>query len=256
MKVTVITVSFNSAVTITDTLLSVAAQTYPHIEYLVIDGASTDNTVEIVKEFGTRVARLISEPDNGIYDAMNKGLAMATGDLVGFLNADDLYADPGVVASIVEAARRSGAQALFGDLVYVRANNLQSTVRLWRSKPFESGGLRFGWMPPHPTLYVQRQTMNALGGFNTTYRIAADYDFVLRCFGCRRMVTCYIPEVLVKMRLGGASNKSLQALWSKSLEDLRAIRTHKVGGLLTLVCKNVRKLPQFFQRSPRASNTD
>ena len=255
MKVSVITVSFNSARTIGDTLASVAAQTHPDIEHLVIDGASSDGTAGIVRRLGTRVTRLVSEPDKGIYDAMNKGLALATGDLVGFLNADDLYADDGAVGAIVEAANRSGAKVLYGDLVYVRANNLQSTVRVWRSKPFVPNGLRLGWMPPHPTLYVQRETINALGGFNTAYRIAADYDFVLRCFGNRHMSTCYLPRVLVKMRLGGASNHSLGALWRKSREDLQALRANAVGGLVTLLCKNVRKLPQFIRRDSSGIGT-
>jgi glycosyltransferase len=255
MKVSVITVSFNSSRTIADTLASVAAQTHPDIEHLVIDGASSDNTTEIVRRFGTRVARLVSEPDLGIYDAMNKGLALATGDVVGFLNADDLYADEGAVAAIVEAATHSGAHALYGDLNYVRANHLQSTVRVWRSQPFEPQRLRFGWMPPHPTLYVRRETIQSLGGFNTAYRIAADYDFVLRCFGNPDTTSCYIPRVLVKMRLGGASNRSLGALWRKSSEDLQVLRANGVGGLGSLLCKNARKLPQFIRQLPRDSDS-
>ena len=256
LKVSVITVSFNSAQTIGDTLASVAAQTYSHIEHLVIDGASTDNTTDIVRQFGTRVSRLVSEPDRGIYDAMNKGFALATGDLVGFLNADDMYADAGAVAAIVEAANHSGAQALYGDLIYVRAHGPQSAVRVWRSQAFASNGLRFGWMPPHPTLYVRRDTMNALGGFNTSYRISADYDFILRCFSDPEIKSHYIQRVLVKMRMGGVSNKSLDALRQKSTEDLRALRNNRVGGLGTLVCKNFRKLPQFFRRAPEDNAND
>jgi glycosyltransferase len=254
VKVSVITVAYNSARTIGDTLASVAAQTHPDIEHLVIDGASTDDTVEIVKRLGTRVTRLVSEPDRGIYDAMNKGLALATGDLVGFLNADDLYADSGVVAAIVGAAGHSGATALYGDLIYVRANNLASTVRVWHSQPFERARLRFGWMPPHPTLYVRRETILSMGGFNTTYRIAADYDFVLRCFSQQEVTSCYLPRVLVKMRLGGASNRSLRAMWQKSSEDLRALESNGAGGYLTLLCKNIRKLPQYLMRAPANSD--
>ena len=256
LKVSVITVSFNSARTIGDTLASVAAQTYPHIEHLVIDGASTDNTVEVVQQFRARVSRLISEPDTGIYDAMNKGLALAQGDLVGFLNADDMYADAGAVAAIVEAANHSGAKAIYGDLIYVRAHEPQFAVRVWRSHAFAPNGLRFGWMPPHPTLYVRRDTINALGGFNSSYRISADYDFILRCFSDPKMTSHYIPRVLVKMRMGGASNKSVHALRQKSTEDLRALRTNRVGGLGTLFCKNFRKLAQFLRRAPENMNTD
>lgn len=255
MNVSIITVSFNSSKTIADTLASVAAQTYPQIEHIVIDGASTDNTVELVKQFGKHVRWLISEPDAGIYEAMNKGLALARGDLVGFLNADDMYADAGAVTAIVEAANKSGAEALYGDLIYVRAQEPQSAVRVWRSQPLRPNGLRFGWMPPHPTLYIKSNVMHALGGFNTSYRISADYEFILRCFGNPDMTSHYIPRVLVKMRMGGASNKSLSALWRKSNEDLRALRTNGVGGLATLFCKNVRKLPQFFRQAPGQTAT-
>ncbi len=256
MKVSIITVSFNNAKTIIDTLASVAAQTHPQIEHIVIDGASTDNTVELVKQFGKHVSWLISEPDTGIYEAMNKGLALAQGELIGFLNADDMYADVGAVAAIVAAANQSGAAAVYGDLIYVRAHEVKSAVRVWRSQRPGPNGLRFGWMPPHPTLYVRSNAMRALGGFNTSYRISADYEFILRCFGNPDMTSQYIPRVLVKMRTGGASNKSLSALWRKSNEDLRALRASGVGGLATLFCKNVRKLPQFFRQAPRQTATD
>jgi len=260
VKVTIITVAFNSAAMIGDTLSSVAAQTHPDIEHLVIDGASRDDTLKVVAEFGSRVAKVVSEPDRGIYDAMNKGLAMATGDLVGFLNADDVFADSGSVAALVESARRTSAHAIYGDLVYVRADDLSSVVRVWRSGVFDRRRLRFGWMPPHPTFYVRREMIQALGGFNVGYRIAADYDFILRCLSESGITVDYIPRVLVRMRTGGASNRSMRALWRKSQEDLQALHRSGVGGIGTLFCKNVRKLPQFFKRAPesaaRAKSTD
>jgi glycosyltransferase len=247
VKVTVVTVTFNSARTIGDTLASVASQTHPALEHLVIDGASRDDTLRIVRGAGSRVARVISEPDQGIYDAMNKGIALATGDLVGFLNADDVFAGPDSVAELAAEAQRSGAVAVYGDLVYVRENDLRKVVRVWSSGAYAPSRLRFGWMPPHPTFYVRTTTLRALGGFDTRYRIAADYDFMLRCLtGQRSQPIGYVPHVLVRMRTGGASNRSLTALWRKSTEDLQAMRNSGVGGLGTLLCKNARKVPQFF----------
>jgi glycosyltransferase len=246
LKITIVTVAFNSAETIGDTLKSVAAQTYADIEHIVIDGASKDGTVDLVRAQGSRVARLVSEPDRGIYDAMNKGLALASGDFVGFLNADDMLASSGVVASIAAAAAGPDIGAVCGDLVYVRKDHPDAVVRYWRCGAFARSRLRFGWMPPHPTLYVRRSLLADLGLFDTRLRIAADYDFILRYLNRPDMQVAYVPEVMVKMRLGGASNRSLQAVLRKSREDLLALRQNDVGGLFTLLCKNARKLPQFF----------
>lgn len=250
MKVSIITVAYNSARTIADTLRSVAGQSHADIEHLVIDGASSDGTLEIVRAAGARVAQLVSERDRGIYDAMNKGLRLASGDLVGFLNADDVLAGPDAIALLVREAERTGADALFGDLVYVREGDLSRVVRTWRSGAFSRDRLRFGWMPPHPTFYVRRARLPEIGEFDTSFRIAADYDFMLRCLSRSDVTVGYVPSVLVRMRTGGASNRSLRALWRKSSEDLRALRRSRVGGVGTLVCKNVRKLPQFVSRPP------
>ncbi len=246
MKVSVITVAYNSERTIGDTLVSVAAQTHPDIEHLIIDGASRDDTLGVVRRLGTRVAQVVSEPDKGIYDAMNKGIALATGDIIGFLNADDAYASPDSVSAIVAEFLRSGADAVYGDLVYVREDDLSAVVRVWRSGTFDITRLKYGWMPPHPTFYVRRQTMGLLGGFDTRFRISADYDFMLRCLGRPECRVSRVRSVLVRMRTGGASNRSLKALWRKSTEDLRVLRSSGVGALGTLLCKNLRKLPQFF----------
>ena len=249
MKVSVITVAFNSAATIADTLASVAAQTHPDIEHIVIDGASTDNTVALVRQHGTRVASLVSERDRGIYDAMNKGLKLATGDLIGFLNADDVYADDGAVSAIVNAATlEPSASAVYGDLVYAAQDDLTKVIRLWRSGSFAHTRLRYGWMPPHPTFYVRADRLASIGQFDDTLRIAADYDFMLRTLSGPQVTAAYVPRVLVKMRAGGASNQSLKALVRKSREDLQTLRRNGVGGWFTLGCKNLRKIPQFFAR--------
>lgn len=250
MKITIVTVCFNSAATIGDTLRSVAAQVHPDIEHIVIDGASKDATLEIVQREGAHVARVVSEPDSGIYDAMNKGLRLATGDLVGFLNADDLLADSDAMARMAATASRTGADVVFGDLVYVRPDNLDSVVRYWASGEFSRQRLRLGWMPPHPAFYVRRSRLAEIGEFDTGLRIAADYDFILRTLGRCDIASAHVPGVLVRMRTGGVSNRSLATLWRKSSEDLLALRRSGIGGWPTLVCKNLRKLPQFFVRNP------
>jgi glycosyltransferase len=247
MKISLITVSYNSAATIADTLRSVAAQSHPDVEHIVVDGGSRDDTLAIVRACGAHVARVVSEPDKGIYDAMNKGLRLATGDLVGQLNADDMLAAPDTLARIAAAAT-PGVSAVYGDLVYVDKDRPEQVVRYWRSGAFSAGRLRYGWMPPHPTLYLRRSVLASLGEFDLRLRIAADYDFMLRCLCQPDFNVAYLPQVLVRMRTGGASNRSLQALVNKSREDLFALRKNGVGGVFSLLCKNARKVPQFFQR--------
>lgn len=247
MKMTIITVAYNSAATIAETLKSVASQTYEDIEHIVVDGASTDKTLDVVRAHGVRLTNVVSEPDSGIYDAMNKGLRLATGDLVGFLNADDMFAHRDVVASIAQAALQNpSADAIYGDLVYVRQDQTDQVLRQWRSGEFTRARLGFGWMPPHPTFYLRSSRLASVGLFNDTLRISADYDFMLRCLSAQDAQAVYIPDILVRMRAGGASNRSLKAMVRKSREDLRALRENNVGGWLTLMCKNLRKLPQFL----------
>jgi glycosyltransferase len=243
--ISVITVAYQSAATIGDTLTSAAGQRGVRLEHLVIDGASRDDTLARVREHGSHVARVLSEPDRGIYDAMNKGLGLATGDLVGFLNADDVLADEQALARVARAAA-AGADVVYGDLVYVQADDLARVQRHWRSGSFSMRGLRTGWMPPHPTLYVRRTLMQELGGFDANLRIAADYDFILRCLSRPGLQVAYVPQVQVRMRAGGVSNRSLTSMKRKSSEDLLALRRSGVGGIGTLLCKNLRKVPQFF----------
>ena len=246
MKISVITVAYNSAATIADTLRSVATQTHPDIEHIVIDGASTDDTLTVVKAHGKHVQVLVSEPDRGIYDAMNKGLALASGEFVGFLNADDLFASKDSVKLIVAAAESTACDAVYGDLAYVRADDVNTVVRLWRGGDFRRSRLRFGWMPPHPTFYVRREFLSRLGAFDSRMRVAADYELMMRCLVQVAVRTSYVPQLLVRMRLGGASNASIRALVRKSREDLHVMRRHRIGGWFTLICKNLRKLPQFI----------
>jgi glycosyltransferase len=249
VRISVITVTFNSADTISETLASIRSQTHPDIEHIVIDGASTDATLQVLDAHPREGRRVLSEPDSGIYDAMNKGLALASGDFVGFLNADDMLDTPDTLTSIASAAAKGDIDAVFGDLVYVRQDRPDTVLRHWRCGAFAASRLRFGWMPPHPTFYVRRSLLAQIGQFDTRLRIAADYDFMLRCLRLPGLRVAYVPQVLVKMRMGGVSNRSLQAMLHKSREDLDALRRNSVGGVFALICKNLRKLPQFFGSS-------
>jgi glycosyltransferase involved in cell wall biosynthesis len=248
MKISVVTAVFNAASTIEQALTSVAGQTDADIEHVVVDGASSDGTLSILHAHRHSISILVSEPDSGIYDALNKGIVHATGDVVGFLHSDDFYAHPLVAATIATAFERTGADVIYGDLDYVQRLNPEMILRRWRSGPFSRHALSTGWMPPHPTLYVRRSLYERLGGFDTSYRIAADYEFILRMLTDRNIRVAYLPEVLVQMRTGGESNRSLSNMFRKSREDYRALRKHRVGGLTTLAMKNLRKLPQFLVR--------
>nr|WP_226467057.1 glycosyltransferase family 2 protein [Hydrogenophaga taeniospiralis] len=243
------TATWNCATTVADCLASVDGQTHPHIEHVVVDGASTDGTLGLLQAHRAQLAELRSEPDRGIYDALNKGLALATGDVLGFLHADDLYAHPGVLAQVAAAFENPAVCAVYGDLQYVSKDNTAQVVRHWTSAPFSSLRLAWGWMPPHPTLYVRREWYQRIGGFDTRYRIAADYHSILRLFSQPNFRSVYLPEVLIRMRLGGASNKSLKNIVRKTREDWCALRRTQVGalgGLGALAWKNASKLTQFF----------
>lgn len=254
MKISVITVCFNSAATIADTLRSVADQSHPNVEHVIVDGGSRDDTVKLAHTMGRSGRVIITEPDKGIYDAMNKGLRLATGDLVGFLNADDVFATAETLARIADAAQPlSRVDAIYGDLQYVAKDHPGQVVRHWHSGAFWPSRLRFGWMPPHPTLYVRRTVLDAVGEFDINFHISADYDFALRLFSLPGRKFVYLPSVLVLMRTGGASNHSLRALLRKSSEDYRAIRKHKIGGVFTLLSKNFRKLGQLWTLGARRS---
>jgi glycosyltransferase len=247
LKISVITAVYNNRDTVADALESALGQTHADVELIVIDGGSTDGTLGVLSSYGNRLAVVVSEPDRGIYDALNKGLRLATGEVVGFLHSDDLYADERVLAKVTAAFANPGVEAVYGDLVYVSKDAPDQVVRHWESGVFTPQKLRRGWMPPHPTLYVRRSVYDRLGLFDTDYRIAADYDFMLRLLGQSGVQAAYIPEVLVKMRLGGASNRSLGNLLRKSREDYRALKANNIGGIWVLAWKNLSKLPQFFK---------
>lgn len=246
MKISVVTATFNSVKTLKHCLDSVRQQNYPWIDHVLIDGASTDGTLALLESRRHQFSVLVSEPDGGIYDALNKGLDRSTGDVIGFLHSDDWYPDPGVLAAVARPFDDPAVQAVYGDLEYVSKDDASNVVRRWRAGPITPSSLTSGWMPPHPTLFVRRSVYLQLGGFDTRYTIAADYHSVLRMFSQPDFQAAYVPEVLVKMRVGGTSNRSLANLVRKSREDLAALRKTGVGGWGTLVAKNLRKVPQFF----------
>jgi glycosyltransferase involved in cell wall biosynthesis len=224
MKVSIITVCYNSGSTIAQTLKSVASQTYPDIEYIVVDGQSKDNTLQVIKEHGSRVAILVSEKDRGIYDAMNKAIALATGDVIGFINADDFYASDDAVAQAVSALQKSCADSCYGDLCYVEQNDTSKVVRYWQSNAFEDGLFEKGWCPPHPTFFVKRSIYLAHGGFDLQYSIAADVELMARFLVVYKITSCYVPEVLIEMRMGGTTNRNLQNIITQNREIRRALR--------------------------------
>jgi glycosyltransferase involved in cell wall biosynthesis len=244
----VVTVCLNSARTIGDTLDSVNAQSHPHIEHIVIDGGSTDGTQDLVCARGARVAQLVSERDHGIYDAMNKGLALATGDVVGFLNADDTFASPNA-ASTIAHAMTYGTDACYGDVVYVSDADPSRVIRYWRSGPYRRGQCAKGWAPPHPTLYVRREVLARHGGFDQRLRVASDFELALRLFDVAGIAVRYIPEVLVRMRAGGASNGSLKGILRGHRDMAAALSTHGLpSGWGWSARRLVRRIPQLLSR--------
>lgn len=227
MKISVITVAFNSVKTIKDTLSAVATQTYPDVEHLIVDGASKDGTVEVVSSYPNQKIRVISEPDKGIYDAMNKGLMLATGGVIGFLNSDDFYANSEVLEKIARVFEDPSVDACYGDLVYVTQDNSR-VVRHWKSKKFRKGDFAKGWCPAHPTFYVRRSAIERLGLFDSQFRLASDFEFMLRYLECGEVNSTYIPNVLVRMRLGGASNESLKSIAQQNRDIFSALRVNNV----------------------------
>jgi len=252
LHISVITAVFNRSATLGDSLRSVHAQWWPDIEHIVIDGGSTDGSLGILEQHKSRISKIVSEPDGGLYDALNKGIRHASGDVIGFMHADDEFATPQALTRVAAAFEDPDVGAVYGDLVYVKKNDASRVVRYWRAGQYQRTLLAQGWMPPHPTFYVRREVYSRFGGFDTRYRIAADYENMLRILWRGRTKAIYIPEVLVRMRLGGTSNMSIFNMLHKSREDYAAMRENGIGGLQALVLKNVTKLPQFVMRAATA----
>lgn len=246
MKISIITATYNSAATVRDTLDSIRSQRHPDIEHIIVDGASKDDTLDIVKAF-PHVAKTISEKDKGIYDAMNKGIGLATGEVIGILNSDDVYTDDRVLSDVAEAFANSTVMTLYADLQYVHADDLQKVQRTWISGPFHRRNFYYGWMPPHPTFFVRREVYDRVGTFNVGLRSAADYELMLRILVKHGYPTNYIPRVIVRMRAGGVSNASLSNRLRANREDRMAWRLNGLRPyFFTLFLKPLRKIHQFI----------
>jgi len=247
MKVSIITACLNNADTLESAIQSVCEQDYADIEYIVIDGDSTDGTKALLEKYKSKITVLISEKDKGIYEALNKGLSKATGDIVGFLHADDFYAGKTSVSKIAKAFETENIDCTYSDLQYVDRDNATKIIRNWKSEPYTDGMFLKGWMPPHPTFFLKRKWYVQYGNYNPSFSISADYELMLRMLHKHKLKAKYIPEVLVKMRTGGSSNRTLARRIKANMEDRKA---WKINGLrpgpLTLLVKPLGKIGQYF----------
>lgn len=248
MKVSVITVVYNNETFIANAIESVLSQSYSNIEYIIIDGGSADKTLEIINGYKNRIHKVVSEKDSGIYDAMNKGIALATGDVVGILNSDDIYYSDKVIEEIAAAFQNNpNADAVYGNLVYCEQANINKVVRRWITRPHYKTFFDDGEIPPHPGLFVKKSVYNAVGGYNLSYKIAADYEFMIRAFRAARFKIIFINKFLVRMRLGGASNKSIRNIIQGNKE---IIRSWKLNGLRfpakLLIVRPLKKIAQYL----------
>lgn len=247
MKISVITITYNSAKTLPRALESVQSQKYDDIEHIIVDGASTDGTREIVEAYAAKHknVRWISEKDKGIYNALNKGIHLATGDVIGFLHSDDVLKNADSIGHIAAIFADKSVEVVYGDLQYCRGKKV---IRRWVSNAFECNSLKYGWMPPHPTMYVRKEVYEQVGEYDEWFHISADYDMILRIFSAGYK-SHYLPEVLVCMEVGGASNKNTKARLSKTQEDYIALKKNHIGaGYFTVACKQLRKLKQFLRK--------
>jgi glycosyltransferase involved in cell wall biosynthesis len=252
LKVSIVTAVYNRERTLQHALNSVEQQTYPVIEHVLIDGGSRDGTMDLIRKAKLRSPIIVSERDEGIYDALNKGLRMATGDVIGLLHSDDAFADERVVAEVAACFADPIVNLVYGDLDYVDSAEGLRVVRHWHSGRPSASAINAGWMPPHPTVFVRSSLYAAMGGFRKELRIAADYDLMLRLFLSGKIEYRYIPRVLVKMRTGGESNRSVERIVTKSREDFQALRWNgfsTIGAVRALVLKNLRKVGQLWVRA-------
>ena len=252
MKISVITVVFNAVETIEDTIKSVIDQDYDDIEHIIIDGGSTDGTLDVVNCYKDHLAKVVSEPDNGIYDAMNKGIELATGEITGNLNADDWYAHSGVLSQVANTfSADESIDAVYGDIVYVTRKQPHNIVRYWESCSYHDGLFEKGWMPAHPSFFVKREMYSRYGKFDLDLKIQSDFELTMRLIAINRIKTRYLPGVMVKMRMGGVTNNRISNVIKGNLEAYAACRKNGLAVTpLFMVRKVLSRLPQFF-RKPR-----
>lgn len=249
MKVSIITVTMNSEKYLSDCINSVHRQNYRDIEHIIIDGKSTDGTLNIILQNLNHISYWVSETDRGMYDAINKGLEMATGDVVGILNSDDMFATADAVKSIVDCFETTGTDSVYGDLVYVDACNTQKILRYWKGVSYKRSRFRYGWMPAHPTFYMRRELIEQYGIYENHYYTAADYEFMARYLFLHKVSSRYIDTMLVKMRSGGISNENLKSRLRANRRDFLAMRKNKIPfSFFVSILKPLIKLPQFNSR--------
>ena len=246
MKVSIITTCYNREATIRDCIESLLSQDYPDIEYIVVDGASNDNSLAIINEYKDRITKIISEPDSGMYEAINKGIRMATGDIIGLLHSDDFFYKPDRISLIVKTMVETDADIVYGNGLYVDKGDPSKIVRKWMSKRYSKARMRFGWLPLHPTVYVRKECFDKCGLYDESFRIAADSDFLIRYLYKENFKVSYLKRYIVRMRMGGLSTdpQEMKQKWS---EDIRLYRNHGFSPYWTLVCKVLSKIPQFTQ---------
>ncbi len=249
MKISIITVCLNSEQTIVATLQSIASQTYQDIEHIIIDGGSTDQTVKYIKNNMTRIAYLKSEPDRGIYDAMNKGIRLASGDIIGILNSDDIYANNFVLERVAQVMLDGSFDAIYGDVEYISSSDITKTIRRYSSRFFSPSNLAWGWMPAHPTLFIRKTILDKYGLYQIDYKIAADFELVARIFKDGKIKHYYLPEIMVKMRIGGVSTSGIRNSILLNQEVFRACKSNAIHtNILMLLSKYPLKLMEYFRR--------
>ena len=249
MKLSIITATFNSEKHLKDCLNSILNQSYKNYEIIIVDGDSHDKTLEIAESFQRESSniQIISEKDNGIYDALNKGINLASGDIICFLHSDDKFYPKTTLFEVVNEFKKQKIDGVYGNLNYISNEVKPRIIRNWQSQPFNIKLLNKGWMPPHPTLFLKKEVYEKHGVFDLNFKISADYDFMLRVLKDETLTFVYIQKVITYMRVGGISNKSLKNIIIKMREDYRAIHDNKIGGLATLILKNTSKIIQFFR---------
>lgn len=254
MKVSIITVCYNSAAYIRTCIDSVVNQTYKNIEFIIVDGLSKDNTMEIVRSYGDKIAKVVSEKDKGIYDAMNKGISMATGDIIAILNSDDLYYDTHVIENVVHGFENSKSDILYTDIVYINDDNLDKIVRYYSPKNFKIKDLEYGLIPPHPGVFVRKKCYDAFGSFRLTYPICGDYDLLVRLLYVNKVPASYLPIIATKMRTGGNSSLGFKTVMRINKERRRSCEENNVPtNYIKLYIKYVEKFFQLFKRPAQAS---
>ena len=249
MKISIITVCYNSEKTIQDTLSSIEAQTYENIEYLVVDGGSTDSTLQILENNRRIISKYISEPDNGLYDARNKGLSMASGDVIGFINSDDMLDQATCISEIAKVFENSGAEIVYGDKLYVNPENTEKIERYWQAGAFDIKAYKSGWMTPHLSTYIKKSVYEKFGRFNTDFKIAADYELMLRFIVKNKIRPVYLPMVIARMRSGGISNSSILNILRSNVEVYRSWKINSLHISISIIfIKPLMKLVQFFRK--------